>query len=236
MIKKSEKQFLSEQAYQAIKEAVVTCQLGPGQLIVQSELASQYGVGVTPVREALRRLALEGFVISVPRLGYQVSQVTYQDVQEIFEMRLILECSAARLAVERAKPEQIQKIVDSANFTYVFKERDTYMDFLQHNAEFHLAIAGLSENKRLVGQIGKVLDELHRVFHLGLDFRDSAEEMRADHMAVGEALARRDAEAVETLLRKEIDDSRDRISEALKQYQRSKIGLPVFDRDSFLEE
>lgn len=227
-MKKTEKQLLSETAYQAIKEAIVTCRLGPGQLIVQSELAAEYGVGVTPVREALRQLALEGFVISVPRYGYQVSQVTFQDIREIFEMRLILECAAGRIAAERANLSEIQKIVDSANFTYTYKERDTYIQFLRHNAEFHLSIAQLSGNQRLVDQIGKVLDELHRVFHLGLDFRDSAEEMRTDHLAICSALNQRDADLLESLLKKEIVNSRNRILDALKHYQQSKIGLPIF--------
>ena len=69
--------------------------LKPGQLIVQGDLAEKYNIGITPVREALRQLSQEGFVQAVPRLGYQVSQITNQDVEEIFEMRLnfrISEC------------------------------------------------------------------------------------------------------------------------------------------------
>lgn len=220
-MKNIEKQFLSSQAYQLIKEAIVTCELMPGQLIVQSDLAGRYGVGVTPVREALRRLGLEGFVIAVPRLGYQVSSITLQDVQEIFELRLILECAAGRLATERATPDQLQKIAEYANFTYVYKKRDSYIKFLRHNADFHLLIATVTRNQRLIRQENKILDELHRVFHLGLDVRDSADEMRADHIRLSEALNKRDPDLVEKIIRKEIITSQDRVLEALKQVQKN---------------
>ena len=181
---------------------------------MQADLAEAYGVGVTPVREALRRLALEGFLFSVPRLGYQVSQVTYQDVQEIFEMRLILECASGRLAAVRASDEALRSIADSANFTYVFKERDSYMVFLSHNAAFHISIAEAAGNQRLVSQIRKVLDELHRVFHLGLDLKDSAATMRDDHLGLSAALLSRDADRIEQLIREDIKNSRDRVLEA----------------------
>lgn len=227
-MKNKEKQFLSTQAYQLIKEAIVTCELSPGQLIVQSDLAEMYGVGVTPVREALRRLGLEGFVIAVPRLGYQVSPITFQDIQEIFELRLVLECAAVRFASERATTEQLRKISESANFTYEYKKRDSYINFLQHNADFHILITSTSGNSRLIHQIRKIMDELHRVFHLGLDVRDSADEMRMDHIRISDALNNRDAELVEKLIRNEIVTSQERIFEALKEYQKNTapVGFP----------
>ena len=210
--------MLSETAYDLIKNDIVTCAFDPGQFIAQAELVEKYAVGMTPVREALRRLAQEGFVRAVPRMGYIVSQITPQDIHEIFELRLVLEGASLRLAASRALDNALDLIAQSANYTYTFKERHSYISFLNHNANFHISIAASTGNQRLALMVAKVMDELTRVFHLGLDLRDSAEEMRRDHQALVEALRKRDPDLAEQRVRAEILLSRDRILEALKRY------------------
>lgn len=212
------KQPLSAKAYQLLKEDIVTCVLDPGQFIVQTDLAEKYGLGVTPVREALRQLAHEGFVQSIPRLGYMVNMITAQDIQEIYEMRFLLETASVRYAAIRGFYDTLQNIAESANFTYTYKNHQTYVEFLNRNAEFHHSIAAATGNQRLADQVSKVLDELNRVFHLGLDLKDSAEEMRVDHVNLAEALCKRDADLAERLIQCEIFRSRERVMEALKKF------------------
>lgn len=206
---------LSAQAYKLIKQDIVTCTLKPGQLIAQAELTGAYDIGITPIREALRHLAQEGFVQSLPRLGYIVSLITVQDVEEIFEMRLLLEVATVRLAVERASDEQLQKISHQADFSYTYKDLASYSEFLAQNAIFHHRIALLSGNQRLADMVEKTLNELNRVFHLGLDYRDSAEEMHQDHTRLAETLLGRDISGAQSVIRGEIIRSRDRVLQAL---------------------
>lgn len=210
---------ISELAYQWIKDAIVACELKPGQLIVQGDLADQYNIGITPVREALRQLSQEGFVQAVPRLGYQVSQITNQDVEEIFEMRLILESQSARMTAIRAPMDVIKSICNQADFTYTYKKKESYLEFLHGNALFHSTIAAASGNQRLAEQVLRILDELNRVFHLGLDVRDSAEEMRNDHLKLAKALMSRDPDMAEEIVRDEIQRSHIRVKEAIQHYQ-----------------
>lgn len=210
--------MLSEKAYELIKSDITACVFDPGQFIAQAELAEKYAVGTTPVREALRRLAQEGFVRAVPRMGYIVSQITAQDIHEIFELRLVLESAAARLAAVRALDSILEQIAKSAAYTYTFKDRQSYTSFLRHNAEFHVSIAASTGNQRLALAVGKLMDELTRVFHLGLDLRDSADEIRRDHQALLDALRHRDPALAEKTVRAEISLSRDRILEALRHY------------------
>lgn len=209
---------LSDTAYDLIKKDIVTCVLDPGQFIGQAELAEKFGVGLTPVREALRRLTQEGFVRVVPRMGYIISQITPQDIHEVFELRLILESAAARLAASRALDSTLSQLEQTAGYTYTFKERQSYIGFLNHNADFHISIAASTGNQRLALMVAKMMDELTRVFHLGLDLRDSAEEMRADHQSLVEALRQRDPDLAEERVRAEITRSRERVLEALKRY------------------
>lgn len=217
-MRKVEKHSLSDQAYALIKEDIVTCGFDPGQFIAQSELAEKYAVGMTPIREALRRLTQEGFVRSLPRMGYIVSPITPQDVEEIFELRIILETAAVRLAASRAPESALDQIAQVATVTYMYKDRQSYTSFLKFNAKFHNSIATSTGNQRLVFQVSKTMDELTRVFHLGLDLRDSAEEMRQDHLALIDALRKHDAALAEQCIRSEILLSRERVLEAIKQY------------------
>jgi DNA-binding GntR family transcriptional regulator len=219
-------QSLAGKAYEIVKGEIITCALEPGQQIVQSQLAERYQIGLTPVREALQRLAQEGFVQPIPRFGYIVSPITLSDVREIFELRSIVESSAARLAAVRGLQEQLAKILASADFTYVYKERQSYTDFLAHNADFHRSVALAARNQRLVDLVSKLLDELTRVFHLGLDLRDSAEEMRDEHLALAQVLCDRDPDRAEQIVQSQIVTSQNRILEALT---RRISGIPSGD-------
>ncbi len=208
--------LLSVQAYRTIKADIVTCQLAPGQSIAQVELAEKHNLGLTPVREALRQLSQEGFVQPVPRMGYIVSPITIRDVQEIYEMRIILETSSVRLAATRGTEIEFRKLVESADFTYTYRDLPSYSRFLDQNKVFHENIARLAHNSRLANQINRTMDELTRVFHLGLDIRDSAGKMRDDHVSLSHALLARDANLAERLVREEILLSRERVLEALQ--------------------
>jgi DNA-binding GntR family transcriptional regulator len=218
MNEKIDNTLLSSRAYQLIKADIVNCNLNPGQFIAQTNLVEKYKVGLTPIREALRQLITDGFVQPVPRLGYVVSPITARDIEEIFEMRLILETSTARLAIARGTELELRELMHSADFTYTYKDRHTYSTFLMQNKSYHLHVANLAKNKRLVQQLSKTMDELTRVFHLGLDIRDSAEEMREDHIHLANALLERNANQAERLIRSEILLSRERVMEALKTY------------------
>jgi DNA-binding GntR family transcriptional regulator len=208
---------LTTQAYELIKQQIITCEIAPGEQIAQAQLVEKLGLGISPVRDALQRLTQEGFVQPIPRFGYLISPVTISDVQEIFELRSILEIAAVRLAAERGSDESIKKLVQEANFTYIYHNRETYTAFLNRNDQFHNEIAKISGNQRLVDAVSKVLGELMRVFHLGLDLRDSAEEMREEHIELVNALTLHDVNRAEAIIRKQISRSQERIIEALMQ-------------------
>ncbi len=206
---------LADKAYEIIKTDIITCVLEPGQQVAQSQLVEKYETGVTPIREALQRLAQEGFVHAIPRFGYIVSPLTFSDVHEMYELRSIVESASVRLAAVRGSEKQLEMIAEAANFTYVYKDRQSYSDFLERNTAFHRSVAVAAGNQRLVALISKLLDELTRIFHLGLDLRDSAEEMRDEHLALARMLRDRDPDRAEQLIQSQILRSQQRVLEAL---------------------
>jgi len=208
---------LANQAYTTLKKDILTCELDPGSKIAQSQLVKRYEFGLTPVREALKRLEQEGFVQSIPRFGYLITPITLKDVEDLYDLRLILEQSAVRMAIQRATDEQVGQIQEKATFTYKFKNRASYLQFLEHNNHFHVSIAMASRNRKLAEMLANVLNEMTRIFNLGLDLRDSAEEMRNEHIALAAALARRDTQQAEQIVHDQIVLSRQRVVEMLVQ-------------------
>ena len=220
---------LAHQAYTALRKDILTCELDPGSTIAQSQLVKRYDFSLTPVREALKRLEQEGYVQSIPRFGYLITPITLKDVEDLYDLRLILEQSAVRMAIQRASDEQLAQIQQKATFTYKFKNRLSYLQFLEHNISFHVSIALASGNRKLAEMLANVLNEMTRIFNLGLDLRDSAEEMRNEHIVLAAALAQRDIQSAEQIVQDQIVLSRQRVVEMLvqrlDQHAMQQIGL-----------
>lgn len=206
---------IAEQAYWKIKKDILTCELQAGTPVVQAQLVERYQMGITPIREALKRIEQEGYLQSIPRYGYIITPITITDVQNIYELRLILEKPSVRLAVTRASSKVLEQIANSADFTYQYGDSESYLDFLSKNTDFHVSIARASENKKLADMIARTLDEMTRIFNLGLDLRDSGDEMRREHILLSNALLKRDAELAEQILHDQITRSQQRVIESL---------------------
>jgi DNA-binding GntR family transcriptional regulator len=215
MVSPGTRPSLAEQAYQALKDAIITGALKPGELIAERELAHRYQLGKTPIREALQALKQVGLVEAIPRAGYMVSAITTRDVQELFEVRSILETAAAGLAALNASEEVRQRLWKSADFRYTHRDWASYKAFLTANTEFHYTVAQASGNQRLAQIVLRLLEDLERLFHLELDVRDSAAEMQAEHKTLVEALTARDPERARQVMAEQIQKSRDRVMEAI---------------------
>lgn len=105
-----ERPSLKQKAYQAIKHKIVSLELPPGAVIDEAALIDELGLGRTPIREALQRLALEKLVDIVPRRGMFVTEIGITDLQRLFEVRMVLESMAARLAARRGRPDHWRRM------------------------------------------------------------------------------------------------------------------------------
>jgi DNA-binding transcriptional MocR family regulator len=119
----------SSQAYAQLRRDILTCRLEPGSRIAQAQLVERYAFGLTPIREALKRLEQEGFVRAIPRFGYRITPVTVKDVEDLYDLRQVLETGTLRLAIERASEAQVAEIERLAGFRYTFGDPDSYLTF-----------------------------------------------------------------------------------------------------------
>jgi DNA-binding GntR family transcriptional regulator len=216
---------LARQAYEALKQDILTCELRPGAQIFEGALAARYGMSKTPVREALNLLVQEGLVQVLPRRGYLVAPITLRDVQEVFQLRLLLETAAAELAAVHITEEQLRQLRALVEVRYTYGDRASYARFLRANRAFHVAVAAASGNSRLAAFVERLLEDMERILHLGLDLRDSAEEMAAEHAALVDALLRGDGALARRVVTEQLQNSRKRVLEALVGSERAASGI-----------
>lgn len=185
---------LTEQAYAIIRERVLTGELPPGTDVSEPELAERLQMSKTPVREALARLCVEGFMEAFPRRGYRVTPVTLKDMNDLFSVRGILEGTAAALAAKNLTDEELDALDELANASYVMGENVSTKTFVTSNETFHLAIASGARNPRLYALIMSHLEECARLFYMGTRIRDINPETSNDHHRIVAHLRERDSE------------------------------------------
>ena len=182
---------LTDRAYQLLRREILSCRLEPGSEVSEADLADRLSMSKTPVRDALGRLRAEGFVRTFPRRGYLVVPLTINDMNELFDVRSIVEAGAAELAVERITPAELDELDRLADASY--DESVPSLDqFIGANREFHLAIARASGNGRLVQLAARQLDEAERFFYIGAKARDVNPEVSHEHHRIVDVLRGRD--------------------------------------------
>ncbi len=214
---------LTQQVYERLRADILTCALEPGREISESELASQFNVSKTPVREALATLRSEGFVRTYPRRGYQVVPITIGDMNELFDVRTIVEAGAAELASQRISDVELEQLQGLADVAYDLAEQPSLRRFIQANAAFHLAIAQATGNDRIVQLVHRQIDELERFFYLGARLRDVNTEARGDHQRIVETLRRRDPASARAIMIEHNEQTRRGLLQQLTERESLKL-------------
>jgi DNA-binding GntR family transcriptional regulator len=186
---------MGQRVFQELERAIVECSLEPGAVLSDRQLAEELGVSRTPVRDALRQLESTGLVERRARAGWAVTRVDVRDVEELFDLRCVLE------------PAGLARIVtwDDARlraFATMFDDFATPMDgediarYLQVDDRFHQAIVEAAENRRLAEAYRRLSRELDRCRHFtSYRYEGRVDQSLSEHRAICAALARRDAPA-----------------------------------------
>jgi DNA-binding GntR family transcriptional regulator len=195
---------LAGQAYDRLRRDILRCRIKPGQEVTEAQLATQYRLGKTPVREGLARLVHEGLVLPLPRRGYRVAPITLADVKELLGFRLIVETQAARLAAGRCNVAQLRRLDELCAVGYDPSDARSLERFLAANRELHTTIALAAGNRKLAHVIAGLLDEVERLLYLALELGGHRVSMSHAHRSVVDALAAGDGDAAAKALEEQI--------------------------------
>lgn len=153
---------LRDIVFKTLREAIITGDLKPGERLMEIKLANELGVSRTPVREAIRKLELEGLVIMTARKGTEVAPINEKDLREVLEIRKSLESLACELACKNATPEDVVKmrVLNEAINTAV--NADNIEEITKKDVEFHETIYAMTKNDRLIHMLHQLKEHVFR--------------------------------------------------------------------------
>ncbi len=207
---------LREIVFEALREGIISGELKPGERLMEVQLAEEMGVSRTPVREALRKLELEGFVVMVPRKGVYVAGISTKDISEVFEIRSALEALAASLAAERITDDEIEELERLLlKINECIKNHD--LDGLVSvDTAFHDIVYKASRNERLVQIVSNLREQIQRFRKTSLSSPGRIRHTVEEHKKIVDAIASRDAALAHELAQEHVENAENQILEAVR--------------------
>lgn len=191
---------LRELVYRSLREAILRGELKPGTRLMEMQLASQLGVSRTPIREAISRLDEEGLAEIIPRKGAHVSNLTMEDVDDIFELREMLEALTITKLCREITTEGIARLRYAQLVYEKAASTDDHEAIIEKDVAFHIALYEETGNKRLGGFIQQLNDLLERIRWESFQYIDK-NDMYQEHIEIINAIEKRDLVAAKEAMR-----------------------------------
>lgn len=205
---------LTDRTYASLKEEILKGQRRPESILLEHELAAEYGVSKTPIREALRLLVDDGWVVVLPRKGYFVRPLRFEDVREIFALRQMIEPTLVLEAIRRSTSEELDQLEQHVDAQA--NAQDDAEAAMDAAVAFHLGIAKLADNKRAERIMIGLVDEVRRMHYLvpALENRLREPAELEDHRALVAAMRAKDPERAQEVM---VRHSRESLRQTLER-------------------
>jgi len=220
---------LTSWVYEILKNKILSMELPPGTRLKDGELAEDLGVSNTPVREAIRQLEKDGLVETTPYRGNFVKKMSPEEVCEIYDVRMVLETLAARLAVNRATTEQLKRIQTKVEEYERAFENDDISLGLEADFAFHDLIAHASGNRTLLEMLRGLATRIHALRQMDKGKTRRRESLK-DHKTIYQALKERDARKAEEAITQHISKGKEHVLTTLAEGRISSFERPSISR------
>ncbi len=207
-------ELLTQKVYKVLKEAILNGDLPQGSRLVETKLARQLGVSRTPVREAIHRLSVEGFVRLIPNQGAFVAEISLEDIEEVFQIRGVLEGLAVRLFVKSKDEEEVKELEEKIEEMRCAVEGKDIIAYSDADAEFHRLIWLFSGNERLLKVLDGMVSYIDAYRLKSLYIPGVMETSFQDHIEIVELVKQGDAKKAEEVMRRHVDTVLEKILEA----------------------
>ena len=179
---------LRDVVFNTLRQAILRGELKPGERLMEIQLANKLGVSRTPIREAIRKLELEGLVLMIPRKGAEVAEITEKSLRDVLEVRRALEELAVELACEKITPEQIQELKDAAaSFRDSLQEGDITR-IAEADVKFHDVIYLATDNQKLIQLLNNLREQMYRYRVEYLKRSDFHQQLMDEHEEIIETI------------------------------------------------
>ena len=183
---------LRDVVFNTLRQAILRGELKPGERLMEIQLANKLGVSRTPIREAIRKLELEGLVLMIPRKGAEVAEITEKNMRDVLEVRKALEELAVQLACEKITDEEIEEMKKAAEeFKMILKSKDI-TEIAEADVRFHDIIYMATDNQKLIHLLNKLREQMYRYRVEYLKNPDVHEQLTQEHEEIVYHIKRRE--------------------------------------------
>lgn len=197
---------LRDVVFNTLRQAILTGELKPGERLMEIHLANRLGVSRTPIREAIRKLELEGLVTMIPRRGAEVAQITEKSMKDVLEVRRTLDALSAELACERISSEEEEALKKACqDFEEAVKTKDAKI-IAKADVAVHDIIAAATGNQRLIQLINNLAEQMYRYRFEYIKDASQHERIIQEHRIIYESIVKKDKEAASNMAKTHIDN------------------------------
>jgi len=197
---------LRDVVFNTLRQAILRGELKPGERLMEIQLANKLGVSRTPIREAIRKLELEGLVLMIPRRGAEVAEITEKSLRDVLEVRGALEELAVKLACQKITDEQIGELrVAEKEFEQALSSGDVTV-YAEADVKFHDVIYRATDNQRLIQLLFNLREQMYRYRVEYLKREEAHGTLLIEHKRIIETIANRDMEAAVDAVCQHIDN------------------------------
>lgn len=207
---------LRDVVFRTLRQAILKGELKPGERLMEIQLAQKLGVSRTPVREAIRKLELEGLVLMIPRKGAEVAEITIKDLEDVLEVRGALEELALRDACDHITEEQLQDLQQASDdFKRALSSGDL-VKCAETDMAFHDIIYSATNNRRLVQMLNNLREQMYRYRMEYMKDERTHKTLLEEHDAIRRALKKHDKVKAGNAIKMHIENQKRSIVSSLK--------------------
>lgn len=210
---------LRDVVFKTLRQAILKGELEPGERLMEIQLAERLGVSRTPIREAIRKLELEGLVLMIPRKGAEVARISESNLRDVLEVRRSLEELAIDLACQRMTPEELEELkMVQEKFALAIRSGDA-MQIAETDERYHEIIYLSTKNEKLVQILNNLREQMYRYRLEYIKDEDKRQILLIEHEHILKALSLRHVQEAKQAVREHIDNQEITIRKNLKEQE-----------------
>ncbi|MGN0168986.1 MAG: GntR family transcriptional regulator [Acetatifactor sp.] len=197
---------LRDVVFNTLRQAILTGELKPGERLMEIHLANKLGVSRTPIREAIRKLELEGLVTMIPRRGAEVAQITEKSMNDVLEVRRALDALCVELACDRITEDGLESLKQACiGFEAAIKTKDA-KKIAQADVALHDIIVQATGNQRLIQLVNNLSEQMYRYRFEYIKDTKQHENLVEEHRIIYESILKKDKATAAWAARTHIDN------------------------------
>ncbi|MBS5429966.1 MAG: GntR family transcriptional regulator [Lachnospiraceae bacterium] len=211
---------LRDVVFNTLRQAILRGELKPGERLMEVQLANKLGVSRTPIREAIRKLELEGLVLMIPRKGAEVADITEKSLRDVLEVRKALEELAVQLCCDKITGKEIEELHRAADdFRRILKTSDDVTEIAEADVRFHDIIYLATGNQKLIQILNNLREQMYRYRVECIKRKESHPILIAEHEEIIRRIENKEKKEAADIVCRHIDNQAEVVTGVIRTKQ-----------------